>query len=86
MTWDKWNDAHKGKKDTKKRWGNSAITGVGVNSPAMMKARAKFDADKTMSSRFPDWEKHKAEYLKKAKAAEKKGSPKHHGETKHGDI
>lgn len=29
--------------DGKKRWGNSAIRGHGVNSPAMMEARKKFD-------------------------------------------
>lgn len=28
--------------DGKKRWGNSATKGHGVNSPAMMEARAKF--------------------------------------------
>lgn len=32
-----------GKMDTKKRWGNSAQKGLGVNSPAMMEARNKFD-------------------------------------------
>lgn len=31
--------------DNKKRWGNSAIRGVGTNSPAMMEARKGF-ADK----------------------------------------
>lgn len=30
--------------DSKKRWGNSAMKGHGVNSPAMMEARASNDA------------------------------------------
>lgn len=30
--------------DSQKRWGNSAIRGVGVNSPAMMEARAGFES------------------------------------------
>lgn len=30
--------------DGKKRWGNSGIKGVGVNSPAMMEARKGFSA------------------------------------------
>lgn len=29
--------------DGHKRWGNSAVKGHGVNSPAMMEARKKFD-------------------------------------------
>lgn len=29
--------------DGKKRWGNSSMKGHGVNSPAMMEARAKFN-------------------------------------------
>ena len=33
--------ALKGGFDSKKRWGNSAMKGHGVNSPAMMEARAK---------------------------------------------
>ena len=30
--------------DSKKRWGNSGLKGHGVNSPAMMKARANHEA------------------------------------------
>lgn len=32
--------------DSEKRWGNSATPGFGVNSPAMMQARAKFEAER----------------------------------------
>lgn len=32
--------------DSKKRWGNSAMKGHGVNSPAMMEARKGFEKKK----------------------------------------
>ena len=42
--------------DTHKRWGNSAIEGHGVNSPAMMEARKKFNKipEKSAQSRADD--------------------------------
>ena len=34
--------------DSRKRWGNSAIKGHGVNSPAMMEARKSFAKTKAL--------------------------------------
>lgn len=37
--------------DGNKRWGNSGIKGVGVNSPAMMEARKGFAKSKALKSK-----------------------------------
>lgn len=40
--------------DKQKRWGNSAMKGHGVNSPAMMEARKGFAKSKALSERTKD--------------------------------
>ena len=44
--------------DGKKRWGNSAIKGVGVNSPAMMEARKKHYSNENQQKMHHDSIKH----------------------------
>jgi flagellar biosynthesis/type III secretory pathway M-ring protein FliF/YscJ len=45
--------------DSKKRWGNSGLKGHGVNSPAMMKARANHEA---LESKRSEKKEHKTKY------------------------
>ena len=60
--------------DTHKRWGNSAVKGHGVNSPAMMAARAGFAKNKAIHAKMG---KKSEMYTSPTGSKHKVGSNKH---------